>query len=308
MTSSSSRPPRTGPTASPAPRPSTRPWPRRGIEARWVVLGRPGRRLGGRRPGRGPLDLGLHRAARGVPGLGPARSTAGPGCSTAPTCSPGTSTRPTSPGSAAPRRRPDPHRRAPSRSSAAGVRAFGTAGREAARRRRRRRRPRRRRPGRPAARHRDRDHPELPRRPARGSCSRWSSRCAPRARPRCSCSTAGPSPRSTSCPPGDEIRVHEHFGGASRPVPLRDEAADLALSAMAGGRAGARRTARLRAGRHAAARRRHPRGERARADRAGALPRRPARRTRSRSPTWWRTGSADRSGPRNSFALDHPEC
>lgn len=33
-------------------------------------------------------------------------------------------------------------------------------------------------------------------------------------------------------PSGDEIRVHEHFGGASRPVPLRDEAANLALRAM----------------------------------------------------------------------------
>jgi glutathione synthase/RimK-type ligase-like ATP-grasp enzyme len=30
-------------------------------------------------------------------------------------------------------------------------------------------------------------------------------------------------------PTGGEIRVHEHFGGASQPVPLRDEAADLAL-------------------------------------------------------------------------------
>ena len=29
---------------------------------------------------------------------------------------------------------------------------------------------------------------------------------------------------------GDEIRVHEHFGGSSRPVPLRDEAAELALA------------------------------------------------------------------------------
>ncbi len=33
-------------------------------------------------------------------------------------------------------------------------------------------------------------------------------------------------------PSGDEIRVHEHFGGASRPVPLRDEAASLALRGM----------------------------------------------------------------------------
>lgn len=30
-----------------------------------------------------------------------------------------------------------------------------------------------------------------------------------------------------------EIRVHEHFGGSSRPVPLRDEAAELALAATA---------------------------------------------------------------------------
>ncbi len=34
-------------------------------------------------------------------------------------------------------------------------------------------------------------------------------------------------------PSGGEIRVHEHFGGASRPVPLRDEAADLAGRGMA---------------------------------------------------------------------------
>jgi hypothetical protein len=32
-------------------------------------------------------------------------------------------------------------------------------------------------------------------------------------------------------PVGEEIRVHEHFGGSSRPVPLRDEAAALALAA-----------------------------------------------------------------------------
>jgi len=34
-------------------------------------------------------------------------------------------------------------------------------------------------------------------------------------------------------PSGGEIRVHEHFGGASRPVPLRDESAQLALRGMA---------------------------------------------------------------------------
>jgi glutathione synthase/RimK-type ligase-like ATP-grasp enzyme len=34
-------------------------------------------------------------------------------------------------------------------------------------------------------------------------------------------------------PTGGEIRVHAHFGGSSRPVPLRDEAADLALAATA---------------------------------------------------------------------------
>ena len=34
-------------------------------------------------------------------------------------------------------------------------------------------------------------------------------------------------------PSGGEIRVHEHFGGSSRPVPLRDEAAELALAANA---------------------------------------------------------------------------
>ena len=32
-------------------------------------------------------------------------------------------------------------------------------------------------------------------------------------------------------------------------------------------------------------------------------------RTPSRSPTWWREPRwADRSGPPESFALDHPEC
>jgi len=34
-------------------------------------------------------------------------------------------------------------------------------------------------------------------------------------------------------PSGEEVRVHEHFGGATRAVPLRAEAADLALRAMA---------------------------------------------------------------------------
>ena len=34
-------------------------------------------------------------------------------------------------------------------------------------------------------------------------------------------------------PVGREVRVHEHFGGASTAVPLREEAADLAVRAMA---------------------------------------------------------------------------
>lgn len=33
-------------------------------------------------------------------------------------------------------------------------------------------------------------------------------------------------------PAGDEIRVHEHFGGRSTPVPLRDEAVTLATAAL----------------------------------------------------------------------------
>jgi hypothetical protein len=33
-------------------------------------------------------------------------------------------------------------------------------------------------------------------------------------------------------PVGDEVRVHEHFGGSSRPVAVRDEAAALATAAM----------------------------------------------------------------------------
>ncbi len=77
------------------------------------------------------------------------------------------------------------------------------------------------------------DHPELPRAEGRGWSSHSSTRFGPRGRPRCSSSVASRSPRSTSCPTGGEIRVHEHFGGSSRPVPLRDEAADLALAAIA---------------------------------------------------------------------------
>jgi glutathione synthase/RimK-type ligase-like ATP-grasp enzyme len=34
-------------------------------------------------------------------------------------------------------------------------------------------------------------------------------------------------------PAGEEIRVHEHFGGSSAPVPVRDEAAELALAGVA---------------------------------------------------------------------------
>ncbi len=34
-------------------------------------------------------------------------------------------------------------------------------------------------------------------------------------------------------PGGDEIRVHEHFGGSSTPVPVRDDCAALALAAFA---------------------------------------------------------------------------
>jgi glutathione synthase/RimK-type ligase-like ATP-grasp enzyme len=34
-------------------------------------------------------------------------------------------------------------------------------------------------------------------------------------------------------PAGEEIRVHEHFGGVSRPVPMREEHVELALAAIA---------------------------------------------------------------------------
>jgi glutathione synthase/RimK-type ligase-like ATP-grasp enzyme len=35
-------------------------------------------------------------------------------------------------------------------------------------------------------------------------------------------------------PAGDEVRVHEHFGGRSQAVPLRDEAVALATAALRG--------------------------------------------------------------------------
>ncbi len=73
------------------------------------------------------------------------------------------------------------------------------------------------------------DLDESPLRPGRGSCSRWSSRCAPRARPRCSCSAADVVSQAQKRPAGDEIRVHEEYGGRTVVVPVTQEAADLAL-------------------------------------------------------------------------------
>ena len=66
----------------------------------------------------------------------------------------------------------------------------------------------------------DRRRPGRPRRvrssgPAPGWCSRWWSRCGPRGRPPCSCSTATWSRRRRSVPAAGEIRVHEAYGGTT---------------------------------------------------------------------------------------------
>ena len=88
--------------------------------------------------------------------------------------------------------------------------------------------------------------------------------------------------------PGEgEIRVHEEYGGASRPVPLADEPAAVAVAAMREVVGAARCRARLRAGRPHGARR--PAGrQRAGADRARPLPGRAARQRRPPTRTSWR--------------------
>ncbi len=76
-------------------------------------------------------------------------------------------------------------------------------------------------------------------------------------------------------PGGDEIRVHEQFGGVSRPVPLGGRARRGGGRGDGGGVGPARYVAGLRPGRPDGARR-PPGRQRARADRAGAVPRRAA--------------------------------
>ena len=109
--------------------------------------------------------------------------------------------------------------------------------------------------------------------PGRGSCSRWSTPCEPRARRRSTSSPAARSRRSTSAPGGaEEVRVHEVYGGSSRAVKLGKGTAALAERAVAGRRAGARHRHRLRPGRPDDLAGQAGR-QRARAHRAGPLPR-----------------------------------
>jgi glutathione synthase/RimK-type ligase-like ATP-grasp enzyme len=77
------------------------------------------------------------------------------------------------------------------------------------------------------------DHPELP--AARGPWVVQPLVASVRTEGETSVFVLGGVPVSEvdKLPTGGEIRVHEHFGGSSRPVPLRDEAADLAVAAVA---------------------------------------------------------------------------
>ena len=127
--------------------------------------------------------------------------------------------------------------------------------------------------------------------PVPGWCSRSSSRCAPRARPRCSSSAVRWSPRPRSGPAAGRdpraraVRRHDGRGAAhrrgGRPGP----------SYGRGGGGAARRAARLRPGRPDAPGRRDAGRQRARGDRARALPRGAARTTLPRSPSWSPRGS-----------------
>ena len=89
------------------------------------------------------------------------------------------------------------------------------------------------RPGRSPAGHRGQDHPELP--PGRAPWVVQPLVASVRTEGETSVFVLGGVPVSQvdKLPTGGEIRVHEHFGGSSRPVPLRDEAADLAVAATA---------------------------------------------------------------------------
>ena len=77
------------------------------------------------------------------------------------------------------------------------------------------------------------DHPELP--PSRGPWVVQPLVPSVRTEGETSVFVLGGVPVSQidKLPVRGEIRVHEHFGGSSRPVPLRDEAAELALAGIA---------------------------------------------------------------------------
>ena len=236
----------------------------RGIDAPWVGLGRPRRRLGRRRRRRGAVDVGLPPALRGVPGLGARGRVANPAAQRRRRLRlerrqglPRRARRRVPVVPTAPARRRDLvtglGRAGPggtswsSRGSGPAASAWSS----------------------PSARRRAAARPDGP---GRGSCSRWSSRCAPRARPRSSCSAAAPSPRSTSCPVADEIRVHEQYGGAPSPCPWA-RSAPRWPSGRSLRRATVRRRAGVRPRRHDALGGRLG-GQRARAHRARPLPRR----------------------------------
>ena len=257
------RPPRdlarTGPTASPARRCLDRRAGRARHRRPLGELGRPGRRLGGRRPGRGPLDLGLRRARRRVPRPGPGKVEAATRllngadvfawnvdkaylAGLGPVDATGTAGRPTELAADA-TRSPTPYAEfgtsvVKPRVGASGVGVIVVD---------------------------DPDDPRLA--PIQSHPSRHARSVGRAAAGRVGADRGrdlgvrarrpGRSRRWTSCPAGDEIRVHEQFGGASRPVPLRDECADLARPRWPRSRARCSAYARLRAGRHAAARRRH---------------------------------------------------
>ena len=102
---------------------------------------------------------------------------------------------------------------------------------QATRRRRWRGRPGRGRPGRSPARHRGEGPPRAP--AGRGPWVVQPLVASVRTEGETSVFVLGGVAVSQvdKLPTGGEIRVHEHFGGVSRPVPLRDEAAELAVAA-----------------------------------------------------------------------------
>ena len=116
--------------------------------------------------------------------------------------------------------------------------------------------------------------------PARGWCSHWSSRCAPRGRPPSSCSAERSSPRPrrsrprarSGCTRSTAVRRSPSRSPTRRPTwPV---VRSRRRSSILGERA------RLRPGRPDAPRRRHPGRQRARGDRARPLSRGPARQCR----------------------------